>query len=87
MSPAAEAYLLLLAYEKDARQDLLFCKLCEAHNGTAALDWLNDLGGLIACQSKSGSVAVDLHGAPKRLLRSTGHAASQHVKCEMQVCV
>lgn len=42
-------HLLLLANIHNARQNLLVPKLREAHNGTATLDWLNDLGGLVAC--------------------------------------
>ena len=42
-------HLLLLANIHNARQNLLVSKLGEAHDGTATLDWLNDLGRLVAC--------------------------------------
>ena len=42
-------HLLLLADIHDARQNLLVAQLGEAHDSTATLDWLNDLGGLVAC--------------------------------------
>ena len=68
------AHLLLLTHEQHARQDLLFCQLGEAYNGTSTLDGLNDFGGLIAGQRKPGGVAVQFHCASERLLCSICHA-------------
>ena len=76
--PAWPAHLLLLAHIHNTRQDLLVPQLGESHNGTSALDRLNDLGGLIACQGKASGVAVDLHGSSQCLLSPTSHAAGRH---------
>lgn len=70
-----QADLLLLTDKNHSGQYLLVSQLGEAHNSTATLDWLDDLGGLVAGQSKPGSIAVDLHGPPQGLLCPTCHAA------------
>ena len=70
-----QADLLLLTDKNHSGQYLLVSQLGEAHNSTATLDWLDDLGGLVAGQRKPGSIAVDLHGPPQGLLCPTCHAA------------
>ena len=53
------------------------CLPASPHDSAARLDGLNDLGGLVAGQCKPRGGAVDLHGAPQRLLRRRRHAAGQ----------
>lgn len=54
--------------------DLLVGQPRIAQDSTARLQWLNDLVALIAGEGESGSRAIDLHGPPQGLLRSTRHA-------------
>ena len=58
-------------------QDVLVRDLGVPHNGTPALNRLNDLGGLVAGKGKAGAVGVDLHRPPQSLLGALGHAARQ----------
>jgi hypothetical protein len=82
------AHLLRLHDPHEAGQDLGVGEAGEAHDGAAALDGLDDLGGQVAGEGEARGVGVDLHRAPQRLLGSGCHAGGkEHISEDQRVLV
>ncbi len=80
------SYLLLLANVLQAPEQLCVGQLGEAHDGAAALDRLDDLRRVVACERKARCVRVELHGPAHCLLCGRSHAGQ--VNCqEKQSCL
>ena len=62
------AKLLELANLEETLQDLLVRQTRIPQNGTARLDWLNDLLRVVASQTETSGARVDFHDSSQSLL-------------------